>query len=424
MNLIRKNVLSVSAFIFGMITLSSVQVASQTPPEVPRAEWVGSASVPSYVKMYIHVPSKLAAKPPIVVSIHACQSSVSGQVSANAKIKAAADKNGFIMIFPDNPGRNCWDVGSPQALAHDKGGDPHAIAQMVRYALKKYNADSTRVYAVGGSSGAMMTQALLGVYPEIFTAGAPRAGVACGCWAVEYEKSGTAQWSGPCASGTVTKTAEQWGSLVRAINPNYSGHRPRVMIFHGESDQTIKFQNFNESIKEWTNVLGLSTTPDSTDKISPPAAGYAYNRKFWKNKCGYVVLQAWSAPGQPHSMNYEEDAILKFFGLDIAGGQDPEIAADCTGIGREQKIAESHKWFFIKDNTLVLNTIKAEDISVKIVNTLGQIQCSGNYKINASVSFLSIPLSSLPSGYYIVSVVFNSNKGQSKCSNYRFVMTK
>ena len=43
---------------------------------------------------------------------------------------------------------------------------------MVRYALTKYGADASRVYAFGGSSGAMMTQALLGVYPDLFAAGA------------------------------------------------------------------------------------------------------------------------------------------------------------------------------------------------------------------------------------------------------------
>ena len=56
-------------------------------------------------------------------------------------IQAMADKNGFIMILPDNPGQNCWDVGSNKAMTHDGGGDPHAIAQMVRYAITKYNGD-------------------------------------------------------------------------------------------------------------------------------------------------------------------------------------------------------------------------------------------------------------------------------------------
>jgi acetylxylan esterase len=337
--LCRNNVFAVAAVSCGVLISSPAQVVSQT--EVPRSDWTGGVNLPSYVKMYIYVPKNLATKPPIVVSSHACQSSVSGQISANAKIKAAADKNGFVMIFPDNQGQNCWDVGSTKALTHDGGGDPHAVAQMVRYALKKYSGDSSRVYALGGSSGGMMTQALLAIYPEIFVAGAPRAGVPCGCWAVEYDKGGTAQWSVPCANGTVSKTEEQWGDIVRAINPSYTGHRPRVQLMQGDADATISYKNMAESIKQWTNVLGLNTTPDSTAKITSSASGetYTYNCKFWKNKCGYTVLESWFAVGKPHSMKYEEDAIMKFFGIDVAGGKDPELAACNTGTSSDNRSA-------------------------------------------------------------------------------------
>ena len=205
----------------------SADAASLT--EVPRATWAGSVTLPSYVKMYVYVPDKLATKPPIVVSNHSCGSSASGQMGNLPKMKALADKNGFLMILPDNPGQNCWDVGTKQALAHDGGGDPHAVATMVRYALKKYGADSSRVYVVGGSSGGMMTQALAGIYPEIFVAAAPRAGVACGCWAESYATAN--QWSGPCSGGTVSKTAQVWGDYVRAINLTCTpdaGHNDQV----------------------------------------------------------------------------------------------------------------------------------------------------------------------------------------------------
>jgi poly(hydroxyalkanoate) depolymerase family esterase len=423
MNRNKNHAFTIAAICCGLLVTLPSRSASQTV--VSRSDWAGGVTLPSYVSMQIYIPKNLAAKPPIVVSSHACQSSVSGQIGANSKIKAMADKNGFIMIFPDNQGQNCWDVGSNKALTHDGGGDPHAVAQMVRYALKKYSGDSSRVYALGGSSGGMMTQALLAIYPEIFVAGAPRAGVPCGCWAVEYEKSGNPQWSAPCATGTVSKTAQQWGDLVRAINPKYTGHRPRVQIFQGESDQTISFNNSAESIKEWTNVLGLNTNPDSTDKISTPAAGYNYNRKFWKNKCGYTVLEAWSAPGQGHSMNYEEDAIMKFFGIDVAGGKDPELAACVTSvIGAASGTIGAHKRIFFKEKALVLNAIRADEVSVTIVNTAGQIKYTGNHKIRSNSASFSIPLSFLHSGYFILSAVFHEGNKQVNCDNIHFVVTK
>ncbi|MBK9577484.1 MAG: PHB depolymerase family esterase [Fibrobacterota bacterium] len=387
-----------------------------TLTEVPVATWKGSVNLPSYAKMYVYVPAKLAAKPPIVVSNHSCGSTASGQAGNMTKFLAASDKNGFLMIFPDNPGQNCWDVGTKAALTHDGGGDPHAIATMVRYALKKYNGDSSRVYVVGGSSGAMMTQALLGVYPEMFMAGAPRAGVPCGCWAESYASSN--QWSSPCASGTVTKTAQQWGDYVRAINPSYKGHRPRVQIYHGESDQTISFNNFGEGIKEWTNVLGLSTTPTSTSKPTTPA--YTYNRQTWKNSCGVAVLDAWSAPGQPHSMTYEEDTIMKFFGLQTADSKDPEAACN-SGI-EAAKPTTSPVSYLRQDQALVLDGNGADKVDVKIWNTSGQIQYGSTIQVGAHSAAVSVGLSALQSGYYLASATYLRSGRVTGRSNMRFVV--
>jgi acetylxylan esterase len=325
MNRHLNHLLAIASISSGLLVAVPARAASLTL--VPRATW-GASGVPSYVNMYIYVPDNLAANPPLMVSSHACASTVTGQMGAISNIKAAADKNGFILILPDNPGQNCWDVGSAQSLKHDGGGDTQAVAQMVKYALAKYNGNAARVYAMGGSSGAMMTQALMAVYPDIFKAGHARAGVPAGCWADGYTSGN--QWSGNCAAGNTIKTAQQWGDLVRSMFPGFTGHRPRLQIVQGEADLTISFKNSGEAIKEWTNVLALSTTPTSTDTTNTPIA--AYNRQFWKNACGFTVLEAWAAPGKGHSMGYEEDAILKFFGLDTAGGPDPEDAA-CSGDG-------------------------------------------------------------------------------------------
>src|SRR3982750_3702879 len=133
---------------------------------------------------------------------------------------------------------------------------------MVSYTITRYQANADRVYATGDSSGGMMTQGLLAVYPDIFKGGSAFAGVPAGCWAVGNP---TGSWSNECAGGRVTHTALEWGNLVRAMDAGYSGHRPRVQLFHGDADGTINYNNHREAIKQWTNVLGLSTDPTSTD---------------------------------------------------------------------------------------------------------------------------------------------------------------
>lgn len=280
----------------------------------------GASGVPSYVSMYIYVPDQLAAKPPVVVACHSCGTPVEGYVNSITGIRDAADRNGFIIILPEATGRNCWDVGTSQSLTHDGGGDTEAIVQMVKYTLDEYDGDASRVYVLGGSSGAMMTQALLAVYPDVFRAGSARAGVPAGCWADGFAASN--QWSNNCANGTTTKSAQQWGDQARGMFPGYMGHRPRVQIFHGTADQTIRYPNFAEAIKQWTNVLGLDTMPASTDSVMTPVS--TYQRQFWKNECGYTVFEAWAGQNGSHSMAYEQDAILEFFGLDEERATDPE----------------------------------------------------------------------------------------------------
>ena len=134
---------------------------------------------PTKVGFYIYVPSKLQSKPPILVNPHACHGSAQNAFTGT-QLATLADKYGYIMIFPDSPNTadKCWDVSSNATLTHNGGGDSLGIVSMVKYTLAKYNADPTRVFSMGTSSGAMMTNVLLGSYPDIFAAGSAWAGVA------------------------------------------------------------------------------------------------------------------------------------------------------------------------------------------------------------------------------------------------------
>lgn len=288
--------------------------------KVDRSAW-STKDAPEYVNMYVYVPDKLAPKPPILVASHHCGGSANSTFNeTKGNFVALADQHGFVMILPEATGHNCWDVGSSKSLEHDGGGDTHAVAQMVRYALTKYSGDASRVYAFGTSSGAMMTQALLGVYPDLFAAGVAAAGVPCGCWAEQY--SANNQWSGPCANGTVKKTASEWGELARSMFPGYMGHRPRVQLWHGTADTTINFNNMTESTKQWTNVLSLDASATTSDSQKS-----GFEHKSWKNDCGFVVLDTWAQQGAGHDVRWDPQLAAAFLGLDEVAGADPEAAA-------------------------------------------------------------------------------------------------
>jgi acetylxylan esterase len=291
--------------------------------------WTGGVNLPSDVTMSIYVPDRVAAKPPLVTVIHYCGGTASAVFGQAGDIKAAADSYGFIMILPaqTHPG-GCWDVSSQKTQTHDGGGDTHAIAQMVRYALAEYNGNADRVYSTGDSSGGMMTQLLMAVYPDIFKAGSAFAGVPAGC-------SNVFDGSGLC--GLPAQTAEQWGNRVRAMFPAYAGRRPRLQLVHGDMDATITYKNQAEAIKEWTNVLGLTTEPTMTVNSGLTLGTHQARREQWTDSCGFVALDALTSVGGDHGPSdalFQGNFVLPFLGLDsqaaVDAPLDPQIA-ECGG---------------------------------------------------------------------------------------------
>ena len=286
-----------------------------------------SGNVPTYISMYEYVPSKLAASPPVLIAAHYCGGSASQMFSFTGMpaIEAAADMYGFVMVFPQttNPASSadCWDVGSKASLTHNGGGDTQAIAEMVQYEITKRGANANRVYAMGASSGAMLTEALMAVYPDVFKAGAEFSGVPAGCWSDGW--SAQSNWGGTCATGGDTMTATAWGNLVRGMYPGYAGYRPRLQLWHGTADMTINYNNETQAILEWTNVLGLNATPNSTDTTTDP--GYTIEK--WQNSCDYTVLEAHIQAGGGHTTPINATSVIDFFGLNDPTGPDPQVAA-------------------------------------------------------------------------------------------------
>ncbi|KNZ78739.1 putative acetylxylan esterase A [Termitomyces sp. J132] len=263
-------------------------------------------SNPTNVGIYLYRPSNVAASPPLIVAMHYCggtaQAYFTGTQYANL-----ADQHGFLVIYPDAPDSgNCWDVHSNATLTHNAGGDSLGIVSAVRYAISTYNVDPNRVFATGTSSGAMMTNVLAGAYPDVFKACSAFAGVPYGCFA------GPDMWNSACASGTLSKTAQQWGDLVRTGYPGYSGTRPKMQIWQGTLDTTLNYNNFAEGIKQWTNVFGYSTNPTSVTSNSP--------LPNWTRSVYGPNFQAISAAGVDHNIPTQENDVLAWFGITGSAG--------------------------------------------------------------------------------------------------------
>ncbi len=292
---------------------------------VPVDGWA-SGPVPGDVSMHIYVPDNVAPNAPVLALIHYCGGSgpaVFGQAQGGGLV-SAADQYGVIIVAPSN-GERCWDIVSDQTRTRDSGADSHAIKQMVDYALETYDGNPDRVYATGDSSGGMMTELLLALYPDVFKAGAAMAGMPAGCRG-DNENGNGGGYSGACAGGNVSRTSEEWGDIARGMAPDYMGHRPRVQLFHGDADDLIRFPNHTEAVKQWTNVLGLSEEPTSTETVR--LGTHDATRRQWENDCGYLVLETFESMGGDHGPSdalFVAEYVVPFLGLDHEGDVDPEI---------------------------------------------------------------------------------------------------
>ncbi|WP_374935445.1 extracellular catalytic domain type 1 short-chain-length polyhydroxyalkanoate depolymerase [Streptomyces resistomycificus] len=293
-------------------TASARPARTAAAPTAALTEVTGFGANPSNLQMYLYVPDSVTANPAVVVAVHYCTGSGPAMYQGT-EWASLADRYGFVVVYPSvTRASKCFDVSSPQALKRGGGSDPVGIKSMVDWVTRTYSADTGRIFATGISSGAMMTNVLLGDYPDVFAAGAAFAGVPFGCFAT----TDGSEWNSACSGGTVTHTPQEWGALVRAAYPGYTGTRPRMQVWHGTQDDVLRYPNFGEEVKQWTNVLGVSQTPAATDT---PVSGWTRTR--YGATGDRAPVEAISLQGVGHNLytNGMAARALTFFGLDSSG---------------------------------------------------------------------------------------------------------
>ncbi|MBU2669201.1 PHB depolymerase family esterase [Actinoplanes bogorensis] len=297
--------------VVGLLAVAGLALLAPASPAQAASlqEVTGFGANPTNLRMHLYVPDRLAANPALLVAVHYCTGTGPAFYSGT-EFASLADQYGFIVIYPSaTRSGQCFDVSTPGALTHNSTSDPAGIVSMVRYVQQRYSTDVNRTFVTGASSGAMMTNVLLGDYPDVFAAGSAFMGVPFGCFAT----TDGSMWNSTCSSGQLIKTPQAWGDLVRAAYPGYTGRRPRMQVMHGTTDSTLQYPNFGEEIKQWTNVLGVSQTPALTDT---PQSGWTRTR--YGSSAVQAPVEGISVAGVGHNLPLSGMARLAiaFFGLD------------------------------------------------------------------------------------------------------------
>jgi poly(hydroxyalkanoate) depolymerase family esterase len=255
-------------------------------PSTHLTELTGFGSNPGALRMFTYAPKLIGPSPALVVVLHGCTQSAASY-DLGAGWSTLADRHGFVLLLPEqtpaNNPKTCFNWFLPGDTGRDRG-EALSIRQMIEKTIGAHGIDRKRVFVTGLSAGGAMTAVMLATYPEVFAAGAIVAGLPYGT-ASNVQEAFESMFQGR------SHTAKVWGDLIRRASP-HRGPWPRVSIWHGDADATVKPMNADSLVRQWTNVHGIDSPPIA-DKVD------GYPRKIWRRD-GVDVIESYTITGMAH----------------------------------------------------------------------------------------------------------------------------
>ncbi|MBI4816639.1 MAG: PHB depolymerase family esterase [Deltaproteobacteria bacterium] len=248
----------------------------------------GFGSNPGGLVMRVHVPRDVFEGAALVVALHGCTQSANDYVSAGWNDLANLEK--FYVLYPEQQRANnqslCFNWFEPGDVSRSQG-EALSIKQMVDTMKSRYDIDDSRVYVTGLSAGAAMTSALLAAYPDVFVAGAIMAGIPAGCASSMVDAFS-------CMNPGRDLTPAAWAERARRGHSTWNGALPRVSIWHGTADHTVRDTNRAQLERQWTAMHEIPSNPTRTELV-----GDATHAEF-ADAAGQVSVESWSIPGMAH----------------------------------------------------------------------------------------------------------------------------
>lgn len=239
----------------------------------------------------IHIPASFdkTVQIPLVIALHGRGANGASMIFLTHKgFNKMADKDGFIMVYPDGIELN-WNDGRMDEEAKDRAhreniDDVGFISALIDSMINDYNIDPKRVYVTGISNGAIMSYRL-----------------ACEL------------------SHKITAIAPVDGNIPALLFPECSPSRPvSVLAINNTDDPLVPFEggyiygirkinlgkvlSANESIQFWVNRNRCSATPDVTEEPdTDPKDGTRVTRKQYVNGIEGTEVILYAVEGGGHT---------------------------------------------------------------------------------------------------------------------------
>ena len=253
-------------------------------------ELTGFGANPGNLRMFAYAPAHLPPKAPLVIALHGC-TQTADEYDHGTGWSSLADNLGFAVVYPqqqpaNNP-HNCFSWFLPDDIVRGHG-EALSIREMVEHAIATLAIDRRKVVVTGLSAGGAMASVMLATYPEDFAGGAIIAGLPYGC-ASNVQQAFEAMFTNQrCA-------AQVLGDRVRAAS-RHRGPWPKISVWHGTGDLIVKPSNGEDTIRQWTNLHGLSDSPSYQESIG------RHTRRVWSDANNNALIEAFIISGMAHGV--------------------------------------------------------------------------------------------------------------------------
>ena len=253
-------------------------------------ELTSFGSNPGALKCWLYLPSILAPKTPLVVVLHGCTQDAAG-FDRGSGWTQLAEETGFAVLFPEQQRANnanlCFNWFEPGDTRRD-AGEARSIREMIGHAMEAHGLDRGKVFITGLSAGGAMANVMLATYPELFAGGAIIGGL----------PYGVASGVGQAFERMQGRNTPSVTSLRSALAPTSSrgNSLPRISIWHGTHDQTVRPVNAEQVASQWVGAHGGD---DATDNITTVNG---HTRKVWLDKQGNEAVELYLIKGMAHGV--------------------------------------------------------------------------------------------------------------------------
>jgi poly(hydroxyalkanoate) depolymerase family esterase len=247
--------------------------------------------------MFEFVPPGLPSGAPLVVVLHGC-TKTAASYSTQTEWGNLGQRFGFAVAFAEQRSANnslsCFNWFQPSDTSRGQG-EALSIKQMVDHMQSAHGSDPARTFVTGISAGGIMTEVMMATYPDVFAGGAVMSGAPYACAASLTEAN-------TCQMGNVSRTPQQWGTLVRNAFPGYAGPYPRLVAFHGSMDTTVAPADLQQSVDQWSNVLGIDETPEVNETFRTAT------HKVFRDAGGRSLIETYLVNGMGHALTVDPGA--------------------------------------------------------------------------------------------------------------------